>query len=79
MCWRMPLAQHILSAHRAGQRVRGGHAAPVFETVARKGAFFLVWVPQRHEACATSVALQKEVEHLADRRPAGTVVNNTIE
>ena len=31
MCWRMPLAQHILSAHRAGQRVRGGHAAPVFE------------------------------------------------
>ena len=31
MCWRMPLAQHILSAHRAGQRVRGRHAAPVFE------------------------------------------------
>ena len=27
----MPLAQYILSAHRAGEEVRGGHTAPVLE------------------------------------------------
>ena len=79
VCWRIPLAQHILSAHHVGDEVRRGHAAPVLEHSRQDGRLLHGVGFHNGAKPVPPVASQREVEHLADRRPTGIVVNNTID